>query len=93
MYYYIVETGESLIKVGITKNLEQRLRSYRTANTQLVYHKTYALNCDRREAGRIERTIMSELRRWYTCRSETVESGSLLRVERIVDGLMEELLV
>jgi hypothetical protein len=92
MYYYIMKTDSSLIKVGITKNLEQRLKSYRTANTQLVYHKTYVLECDRKSAGLIERTIMSELRRWYTCRSETVESSSLLRVERIVEGVLDELL-
>jgi hypothetical protein len=92
MHYYILKTGESLIKVGITKNLDQRLRTYRTANTQLVYYKTYALDCDRSEARRIERTIMEELRRWYTCRSETVYSSSPERVERIVEGLLEEMI-
>jgi hypothetical protein len=35
---------------------------------------------------------MDELRRWYTCRSETVYSSSPERIERIVLGLLEEMI-
>jgi hypothetical protein len=93
MYYYVLATSDSVVKVGITKDLDQRLRNYRTANTQLVYFKTYDLGCDRKEARRIEREILTELKRWYTCRSETVYSGSPERVSRVVEGIIEELTI
>jgi predicted GIY-YIG superfamily endonuclease len=87
-YYYIIKIKNSLIKVGITKNLDQRLRAYRTSDPQLTYYKTYELDLSRAEVIRIEKEILSELKRWYTCRSETVESDNPRAVEMIVEGLL-----
>jgi predicted GIY-YIG superfamily endonuclease len=87
-YYYIIKIKDSLIKVGITKNLEQRLRAYRTSDTQLEYYRTYELDLPRSEVLRIEKEILSELKRWYTCRSETIESDNPRAIEMIVEGML-----
>jgi len=89
-YYYIIKIRESLIKVGITKNPEQRLKAYRTADPSLDFYKVYELPMDKREILKKEKTILSELRRWYTCRSETIESDNPRAIEMIVDGLLNE---
>jgi len=89
-HYYIIKVRNSLIKVGITKNLSQRLKAYRTADPLLVYYKTYDLEMDKKTILFKEREILSELRRWYTCRSETIESDNPRAIEMIVDGIIYE---
>ena len=90
-YYYIIKIHDSLIKVGITKNLNQRLRAYKTSNPSLRYYKTYELMVDKKRMFQIEKAILIELRRWFSCRSETVECRNTRSIEIIVDGVMEEL--
>jgi predicted GIY-YIG superfamily endonuclease len=90
MFYYIIKIKNNLIKVGITKDLEQRLKAYRTSDPLLSYYKTYTLDLDRNETLKLEKSILNELKRWYQCRSETVESDNTRAIEMIVDGIMEE---
>jgi predicted GIY-YIG superfamily endonuclease len=90
MYYYIIKIKNNLIKVGITKDLDQRLRAYRTSDPLLSYYKTYNLDLDKKGTLKLEKTILNELKRWYQCRSETVESDNTRAIEMIVDGIMEE---
>jgi predicted GIY-YIG superfamily endonuclease len=90
MFYYIIKIKNNLIKVGITKNLEQRLKAYRTSDPLLSYYKTYKLDLDRKETLKLEKSILNELKRWYQCRSETVESDNTRAIEMIVEGIMEE---
>ena len=51
MYYYIMFDPDkaSKCKVGITKNVEQRLRAYRTACPQCSFYKTWDLPDKRHE--------------------------------------------
>lgn len=92
MHYYIIKIKNNLIKVGITKNLPQRLKAYRTSDPSLTYHKTYNLDISKKETLRLEKEILNELKRWYQCRSETVESDNARAIEMIVEGIMEELI-
>jgi hypothetical protein len=90
-YYYIIKVKSNLIKVGITKNLTQRMRAYRTSDPYLTYYKTYELNLNKKETLTLEKTILQELRRWYQCRSETIESDNPRAIKMIVEGIMEEI--
>jgi hypothetical protein len=90
-YYYIIKIHDSRVKVGITKNTDQRIKSYRTSDPTLSYYKIYELDIEKKDIFSLEKTILNELKRWFTCRSETIESSNIENVEIIVDGLMEEL--
>jgi len=90
-YYYIIKIHDNRIKVGITKNTDQRIKSYRTSDPTLSYYKIYELDIEKKDVLYIERLILNELKRWFACRSETIESSNIENVEIIVDGLMEEL--
>jgi hypothetical protein len=92
-YYYIIKIHDSRVKVGITKNTDQRIKSYRTSDPTLSYYKIYKLDIEKKDVLYIERLILYELKRWFTCRSETVESSNIENVEIIVDGLIDELYV
>jgi T5orf172 domain. len=89
-YYYIIKIKTNLIKVGITKDLIQRMKTYRTSDPSLTYYKTYQLDLDKKETFLLEKNILIELKRWYQCRSETVESDNPRAIEMIVEGIMEE---
>ena len=91
MYYYIIKMKPNLIKVGITKDLIQRMKAYRTSDPLLSYYKTYDLELDKKETLRLEKTILNELKRWYQCRSETIESDNPRAIAMIVEGIMEEI--
>ncbi len=90
MYYYIIKIKNNLIKVGITKDLKQRLKAYRTSDPLLSYYKTYELDLNKKETLKLEKTILNELKRWYQCRSETIESDNPRAIEMIVEGIMED---
>jgi predicted GIY-YIG superfamily endonuclease len=91
-YYYIIKVKSNLIKVGITKNLTQRIKAYRTSDPLLSYHKTYDLDISKKETLFLEKQILNELKRWYQCRSETIESDNTRAIEMVVEGIMEEIL-
>ena len=48
-YYYIIKIHDNRIKVGITKNTDQRIKSYRTSDPTLSYYKIYELDIEKKD--------------------------------------------
>jgi len=87
MYYYILLDPDkpNKCKVGITKNLEQRLRSYRTANPNCTFYATYNL------PHKIhEKKILDILKEGFVVRSEYIHCNPQI-VNNIVSSYFNEL--
>jgi hypothetical protein len=86
LFFYILvdpdKTGYH--KVGITKNPEQRIKSYRTAAPGAYFHKIYEI-----ESKKNETDLLYELSGAFRVRSEVVK-GPLNIIQNIVEGYLEE---
>lgn len=86
LYFYILKDPDcrTKSKIGITKNPEQRLRSYRTACPQCTF--SYIKEISHKK---IEKDIMFHLKGQFKVDRELVHCNpSMLR--NIVEGLMED---
>ena len=75
---------EGVYKVGITKNLKQRLRAYRTAAPQCHFVKVYSIP-DKKH----EKEIFYQLSGAFRMDKETVK-GPLKIIINIIEGYLEE---
>ena len=90
MHLYILETYPGLSKLGISKNLDQRLRSYRTANQDLNWYKTWEIgDITRKEGEAIENYIKSIASGIVQIKSECYYCQAEF-LTRIVDGALED---
>ena len=82
IYYYIMVDPDKphRCKLGITGNIQGRLRAYKTANPSCYFLQTYSIP-DRVH----ERRILSIIKDRFTVRSEYVHCSPLL-VRNIVEG-------
>lgn len=86
LYFYILVDPhrDGVYKVGITKNKEQRLRSYRTASPEAFFHKIYEI-----PEKKHEKEILYQLSGSHRVVREVVH-GNLRIIQNIIEGYLEE---
>lgn len=86
MFFYILvdPSRDGVYKVGITKNPNQRLRSYRTAAPECYFHRVYSIP-DRSH----EKKIFYELSGAFKMNREVVY-GPLSIIQNIIEGYLDD---
>lgn len=83
--YILIDPDKShRCKVGISKNPDQRIRAYRTANPDCYFSKIYEI-----PHRMHEKRILSVLREAFTVRSEYVHASPKI-VQNIIEGYFDD---
>ena len=87
LYFYILLDPHKpdFCKVGITQNLKNRLRAYRTANPDCSFYATYPID-DKQH----ERKLLTVLREAFTVKSEYVHCNPHI-VDNIVSSYFDDI--
>lgn len=86
VFYYILVDPDKIgrCKIGITKNPDERIRSYRTANPDCYFKKIYSI------PDKIhEKRILSLLKNVFTVRSEYVYCSPNI-AQNIIEGYFDD---
>lgn len=84
LYILVDPDKPSKCKVGITKNPDQRIKAYRTANPECFFSVVYSIP-DKRH----EKQVISLLKEIFTVRSEYIHSSPKL-VQNIIEGYLDD---
>ncbi|UOK16772.1 hypothetical protein [Vibrio phage phiKT1024] len=86
LYLYILVDPDktSRCKVGITKNPDQRIKAYKTANPECYFSVVYIIP-DRVH----EKKVLSLLKEIFTVKSEYVHSSPKI-VQNIIEGYLDD---
>ena len=84
LYLYIMVDPDKMnrCKVGITKNPEQRIRAYKTANPKCYFSYVSAI-----KNKYVEKTVLYELKGAFVVDSEYVWSNPII-VQNIVESII-----